>query len=42
MSRALMKDGRPRSPFSIVTMTILALLWTIPTLGLLVDLVPQP
>lgn len=36
MSRTLMKDGRPRSPFSIVTMTILALLWTIPTLGLLV------
>jgi len=36
MSRSLMKDGRPRSPFSIVTMTILALLWTIPTLGLLV------
>ena len=36
MSRKLMKDGRPRSPFSIVTMTILALLWTIPTLGLLV------
>jgi alpha-glucoside transport system permease protein len=36
MSRKLMKDGRPRSPFSIVTMTILAILWTIPTLGLLV------
>lgn len=36
MSRKLMKDGRPRSPFSMVTMTILALLWTIPTLGLLV------
>ncbi len=36
MSRTLMKDGRPRSTFSIVTMTILALLWTIPTLGLLV------
>ncbi|KRB47887.1 sugar ABC transporter permease [Terrabacter sp. Soil810] len=31
-----MKDGRPRSPFSMVTMAILALLWTIPTLGLLV------
>ncbi|TQM62135.1 carbohydrate ABC transporter permease [Humibacillus xanthopallidus] len=36
MSRKLMKDGRPRSPFSMVTMTILAILWTIPTLGLLV------
>ena len=36
MSRKLMKDGRPRSPFSIVTMTILAIIWTIPTLGLLV------
>jgi len=31
-----MKDGRPLSPFSIVTMTIFALLWTIPTIGLLV------
>ena len=37
MSRSLMKDGRPRSPFAIVTMAVLALLWTIPTLGLLVD-----
>lgn len=36
MSRRLMKDGRPRSPFSIGTMTIFALLWTIPTIGLLV------
>jgi alpha-glucoside transport system permease protein len=36
MSRSLMKDGRPRSPFSMATMAILALLWTIPTLGLLV------
>jgi alpha-glucoside transport system permease protein len=36
MSRSLMKDGRPRSPFSMVTMAILALLWTIPTLGLLI------
>ena len=36
MSRKLMKDGRPRSPFSIVTMTLLAILWTVPTLGLLV------
>jgi alpha-glucoside transport system permease protein len=31
-----MKDGRPLSPFSIVVMAILALLWSIPTLGLLV------
>jgi alpha-glucoside transport system permease protein len=36
MSRTLMKDGRPRSPFSMATMGILALLWTIPTIGLLV------
>ena len=36
MSRSLMKDGRPRSPFSMATMAILALLWTIPTIGLLV------
>ncbi len=36
MSRKLMRDGRPRSIFSIVTMTVLALLWTVPTLGLLV------
>jgi alpha-glucoside transport system permease protein len=32
-----MRDGRPRSYFSMVTMALLALLWTIPTLGLLVD-----
>jgi alpha-glucoside transport system permease protein len=32
-----MRDGRRRSYFSIVTMTVLGLLWTIPTLGLLVD-----
>jgi alpha-glucoside transport system permease protein len=36
MSRKLMKDGRPRSNFSIVTMVLLCLLWTLPTLGLLV------
>ncbi|HEX5967815.1 MAG TPA: carbohydrate ABC transporter permease [Intrasporangium sp.] len=36
MSRRLMKDGRPLSPFSIVVMTVLALLWSIPTIGLLV------
>jgi alpha-glucoside transport system permease protein len=36
MSRKLMKDGRPRSDFSIVTMVLLCLLWTLPTLGLLV------
>jgi alpha-glucoside transport system permease protein len=35
MSRKLMKDGRPRSNFSIVTMVLLCLLWTLPTLGLL-------
>lgn len=32
----LMSDGRPRSVVSIVTMVFLVLLWTIPTLGLLV------
>ncbi|GMA18360.1 carbohydrate ABC transporter permease [Arsenicicoccus piscis] len=36
MSQRLMKDGRPVSPFSIVTMVLLSILWTIPTLGLLV------
>ncbi|MDC5699199.1 carbohydrate ABC transporter permease [Intrasporangium calvum] len=36
MSRRLMKDGRPLSPFSIVVMTLLVILWSIPTLGLLV------
>ncbi|MEO7421436.1 MAG: carbohydrate ABC transporter permease [Ornithinibacter sp.] len=36
MSRKLMRDGRPRSIFSIVTMTVLGILWTVPTLGLLV------
>ena len=36
MSRKLMKDGRPRSNFSIVVMVLLCLLWTLPTLGLLV------
>ncbi len=36
MSRRLMKDGRPLSPFSIAVMTLLALLWSIPTIGLLI------
>lgn len=36
MSRRMMKDGRPLSPFSIVVMTLLTLLWSIPTIGLLV------
>ncbi len=36
MSRAVMKDGRPRSMFAILTMALLAILWSIPTLGLLV------
>ncbi|AQP43712.1 sugar ABC transporter permease [Tessaracoccus flavus] len=31
-----MKDGRYRSPFSMVVMFLLALLWAVPTLGLLV------
>jgi len=32
----LMADGRPRSVFAIVMMTLLCILWTVPTLGLLV------
>ena len=36
MSRRLMKDGRPLSPFSIAVMAVLALLWSIPTIGLFV------
>lgn len=31
-----MKDGRKRSPIAMIAMPILALLWTIPTIGLLV------
>lgn len=36
MSLMIMKDGRRRSWFSIVTMIVLAIIWTIPTIGLLV------
>jgi alpha-glucoside transport system permease protein len=32
----LMADGRPRSTFSMVVMALLVVLWTLPTLGLLV------
>jgi alpha-glucoside transport system permease protein len=32
----LMADGRPRSMFSIIVMVFLVLLWTLPTVGLLV------
>ncbi len=35
-TKKLMKDGRPRSLFSIITLVILCVLWTIPTIGLLV------
>ncbi|HPF81895.1 MAG: carbohydrate ABC transporter permease [Tetrasphaera sp.] len=31
-----MKDGRPRSMFSIISMILLCIIWTLPTLGLLV------
>ncbi len=31
-----MKDGRERSPFSMVAMVLLCLLWTVPTIGLLI------
>lgn len=34
--KGLMKDGRPRSKTSIITMLVLCVLWTVPTLGLLV------
>jgi alpha-glucoside transport system permease protein len=36
MSRSLMRDGRPRSFVAIITMVLLVILWTIPTIGLLV------
>ena len=36
MSMSIMRDGRRRSWASIVTMVLLCLLWTIPTIGLLV------
>ncbi len=35
-TRGLMADGRPRSPISIAVMIALCLLWTLPTVGLLV------
>jgi alpha-glucoside transport system permease protein len=35
-ARGLMADGRRRSPVAIVTMILLTLLWTLPTIGLLV------
>lgn len=34
--RGVMKDGRPRSWTAIIVTTVLAILWSIPTLGLLV------
>lgn len=34
--RRLMKDGRPRSMLSIISMILLCIIWTLPTLGLLV------
>jgi alpha-glucoside transport system permease protein len=36
VGRGIMSDGRPRSIVSMVTMAALVLLWTVPTLGLLV------
>ncbi|ATG51060.1 sugar ABC transporter permease [Brachybacterium vulturis] len=32
----IMKDGRKRSPLAMITMPLLVILWTIPTIGLLV------
>ncbi|WP_394216771.1 carbohydrate ABC transporter permease [Brachybacterium vulturis] len=32
----IMKDGRKRSPLAMITMPLLVVLWTIPTIGLLV------
>ena len=34
--RGTMADGRRRSPLAMIVMPLLALLWTVPTLGLLV------
>lgn len=34
--RGVMKDGRRRSPLAMITMPLLVILWTLPTLGLLV------
>ena len=34
--RGIMSDGRRRSPTAIITMVVLCVLWTIPTVGLLV------
>jgi alpha-glucoside transport system permease protein len=36
MSRQLMRDGRPRSYTAIIVMTLLTVLWLVPTIGLLV------
>ncbi|MCY7399550.1 MAG: carbohydrate ABC transporter permease [Nocardioides sp.] len=36
VSKGLMADGRRRSPASIIVVVLLAVLWTVPTLGLLV------
>ncbi|PMC76856.1 MULTISPECIES: carbohydrate ABC transporter permease [unclassified Brachybacterium] len=36
MSVGRMKDGRRRSPVAIVVMVVLAILWTLPTFGMLV------
>jgi alpha-glucoside transport system permease protein len=36
MNAGKLKDGRQRSPFAIMVMTVLAVLWTIPTIGLLI------
>lgn len=35
-TRGIMADGRPRSTASILTMVVLCVLWTLPTVGLLV------
>jgi len=35
-SKKLMSDGRRRSPVAMIVMPLLALMWTIPTIGLLV------
>jgi alpha-glucoside transport system permease protein len=35
-TKGFMADGRRRSPFSVVVMAFLVVLWTLPTLGLLV------
>ena len=42
MSAGRLKDGRQRSPFSMVVMLLLAILWTLPTAGLFISSFRNP